>query len=570
MKIRSSYYLLILGFCLLAVGCSREDSFVPTPKNRETTFAFNLHFPDEKVVDIRRSAPIEEQMIQNLYVLVFDQQGAFLSRTEAIRQGSPGSYSIRLTPTAGSESQLPPDKRKRIIHFIANHDWSGFSDAEALGKHENELVPVLSTGGGTIAYWQRIELADGISRSTFPATIELIRNVARINVRDLSLYDDEYPYLADTEFAISNYTNRGTVSPFSTSTLLFTEHATVEAPDGALQVIAETDFKQASGKVFTGEPFYCYERKNSTSRQPLYIIVRGRYATDPVGVMSYYKIDIVQNDEVLWDIVRNHHYEITINRVTGPGYGSLEQAMNSPASNNLLYSIVLQDYKSISDGVAVLNVGTTIKTLVEADKTFRIDFSYFPDGVTEDNTNVTVELEQSSVASEKVLASMGFVKTAGGAYIEGRTISSIPPYNINSARIIVTAVRDGIILRRVIQLRLQAPFGLGNFSVSPNPVPATVGSPVTVTFTIPNSLREQQYPFPVYITTNYLTPNLEGDKDNKLTLDYQIPGRFRYTYIVDHPGVHTVNFKTSSKGFSEILTVESELFQTATVVLTGS
>ena len=209
---------------------------------------------------------------------------------------------------------------------------------------------------------------------------------------------------------------------------------------------------------------------------------------------------------------------------------------------------------------------------MEANKQYAIWFSYLPDGENENNTNVVVEIEQSSVASEKVVASHSVVRTAGGAYILITTAGNLPDYNINSAQLIVHATLNGSTLRRVIKLRLRAPVIFEGLTVSPNPVPATIGTPVTVSFTVPNTIRSQLYPFPVYITSKNLTPyiNTAAEIDDNLTLDYQIPGRYRYSYIVTGPGPKVIHFKTSAKGFSETMIVESELFQTVQVPFSGS
>ncbi|MDL2320234.1 hypothetical protein LJC45_03775 [Alistipes sp. OttesenSCG-928-B03] len=559
------YNILLSTFALLGTGCALENGGlapepapIPTPETEtECVLDFDVLTADESVATLAKAA-IMLGDIQNMFVLVFDQNGNFLSRTQAERGETPGRYRVTLTATP---AELPAGEKVRIVHFICNYDWSGFSDDIATGKHENEVVSPLSVADNNMIYWQRVELAEGITQNAFKSPISLLRNMAKISVNNNSLAGaGSNPFLTDVSFALGAYLDQGTVAPFNTSNLEFEERAVVESPFAATRDVTHYDFTYA-GIGDWGIPVYCYEKKNSTSGNPLYVIIRARY--NNASNYTYYKIDVIHHTaDMLYDIERNCHYKITISDVTGPGRETLEEAMSSAASNNLLYSVVLEDYTSISDGISMLNVEMTVKTLVEANKQFEIGFSYFPAvNGPENNTIVQVELQQSSIASEQVIGSWSVVKTAGSACIRAVTSPSIPQYSINSAKFVITAIQNGVVLRRVVQLRLRTPFEFGNFSVSSG-ISQKAGSPVAFSFTIPNTIREQLYPFPVYFTTKQLSPNLATGMDSSLTLDYQIAGSYRYAYMVKNPGVHIVHFKTAMSSVSETVTVESELFET--------
>lgn len=562
-------YILMTGLLmiLLAGSCSKEYSIIPDPPlNGEVSFNITLSKDNESVF---RRVYISANDVENIFVLVFDYNGNFISRTQASQGEEVGNYKVNLPST---DQLLPADKRKRVVHFICNYDWSGFSDITNVGKHENEIIAPLSTSGQEVAYWQRIELSNGISESTFPKTIELIRNVAKISMNNDSNSGSGGNSLSEATFAIGAYMDHGTIAPFNTSTLCFEEGAAVESPFASVQYTQTSDFTMMGVGTNWGNPIYCYERKNSLSREPLYIIVKGKYNSDQT--FTYYKIDIIKNGEsALCDILRNHHYKIKIKGITGRGASTLLEAINSPASNNLIFSIVLEDYTSVSDGIAILNVETTVKIMVEANKEYKIGFSYFPiAGAAENNSSVQVDLEQSDIPSEQVVSpgSIQVVRTAGKAHILLRTNTTLHPYYINSARLILTTVREGVVLRRVIKLRLRIPITFENLKISPNPAPAAIGSDIEISFKIPNSIQNQLYPFPVYITSKNITPNLDNGKDDKLTLDYQKPGYFRYTYMVTRPGEHTIHFKTSTNAFSENLKLESELFKTEEIAISAS
>lgn len=554
MKAKHIYLIITAASALLFGSCLSDEPVAPLPPTGDLV-GFNISVPGEQVVGTR-GTPITEGVIDNIHVLVFDQNGGLLSRTQAVRTGGPGQYNVRLAPT---DPDAAPAQKRRFVHFVANYDWSGYSDIHNLGKHENEVIGNLSVADGAVTYWQRIELPNGIQPSAFPATIELIRNVAKISLTDAS------GALGNVRFATGDHPDLGTVAPFDSATLSFTEGAVFESPLATPQAISETDL------VAAGTEILCYERKNSASPTPMYVILKGRYTGDAAD--SYYKIDfILPGGDKLLDIVRNHHYQIVITNVTGPGNATLAEAVNSAASNNLLYSLVLKDYPSISDGTSGISVETMAKTLVEPGKVFTIGYSYFPDiasGV-ENNTNVTFSLEQDP-AKPVVDPSYTPVisRTPGKACYQLKTAAVIPDYEIYTARLVISATRGGVTLRRAVELRLRKPSVFSNIYITPGRVLRAVGQPVDFHFTTPDNIRTSQYPFEVFITTKQLSPNLAYTATDKLSLDYTAAGTYRYKYVVTHPGDHTVHFVTTANTTSETMILESELFTRAVLAISN-
>lgn len=527
-------------------------------------FTFGVYIPEEKVISTRGEA-IQPGMIENLHVLVFDAEGAFLTRAQAIPTANPGKYNVLLSHT---DPETPQEEKKRILHFICNYDWTEFSDVRNIGKSENEVVGSLSVTRETTAYWQRMELTNGITGNAFPSTIELIRNVAKISVNNNSILNRLDSHISDATFALGDYYDYGTIAPFNTTSLAFEEGTVCESPHGTVQPATEQGFVQTGGAGNTVEPVLCYERRNSISDTPMYIILKGKYSKD--GQYYYYKVDIInEGQEVLYDIIRNKHYVISIQRVTGPGHVSLQEAVDSPASNNLLYSVLLQDYTAISDGYSALKVEMTSKTMVDGDKEFTIGFSYIPDITvgTENNDLVTIELEQDETSQVVLTSSQEVTTTAGGAHYKARTVDVVPEYNINTARLVFKATYNGVTLRRVVTLRFRKPSEFEQVYVSPSIIPKAVGEVVDLHFTIPSNIRSSLFPLEVFITTLSLTPNLDYNDQDKLTIDYSKPGVYRYKYIVKDTGDYTLHFKTTSTTTNETLKMESELFAMKEVVL---
>lgn len=556
-------YISLLFLCITIINCSKEE-ITETNYPDDNTINFNIRIDDEKIINTK-SYDFRLNTINNLHVLVFDQNGFFLSRTQATPGSNPGNYTIQLTNT---DPGLPEEKRKRIIHFICNYDWSDFSDVKNQGKHESELIAPLSAARGVVAYWQRIELENGVSESEFPNEVSLLRNVSKISVINNSGQSIENKELTDISFGIYNYTDHGTVAPFNTITFTFDETSVVESPFASTQTTDENNFLNAGLDDLLAESFICYERKNSTASNPLYVIIKGKYNND--ATYTYYKIDIIpEGEEQLYDIQRNYHYILKITEVSGEGVSTLQEAINGPASNNLLYSVVLEDYTSISDGRSALNIETTEIIFAQASKAFSISYSYIPDIATgtENNSYVTFTLEQDLAKPVVDVNSIQIDRTSKKATYSARTVNTVPEYDIHNARLILTAKNNGITLRRVVKLRFRKPFTFSGVSVSPQKIPAVINKPVDINFTIPDNIPESMLPVEIFIRTKTLSPNLNLSFDNKLTLDYGVPGIYRYRYIATKPGKHTIHFLTTSTVTKETLIIESDLFNSTSVNL---
>ncbi|NDV66881.1 hypothetical protein D0T60_16810 [Bacteroides sp. 224] len=554
------YKIWIITLAFLAVSCAKDDSIIELSADKPDVFTFKIHIPEEQIINSRAEV-IQPGVIDNLYLLVFDAEGTFLTRIQATPTKDLDKYSVLLPPTASNASA---EERKRIIHFICNYNWADFSDVQSIGKHENELVSILSVTNTKVAYWQRMELANGITQNAFPATIELLRNVAKISVIDNSIYNETKPFLAETQFALGDYYNYGTVAPFNTTSLAFEENVVCESPYSTPQMVSESAFVRAGEGLYAGDAILCYERKNSLSKTPMYIIVKGKYSMDQQ--VYYYKIDIVDEEKgVLFDITRNSHYIIDIQEVESPGYSTLQEAVNSPASNNLLYSVLLDDYTAISDGHSALRVEMTSKTIVEPNKEFSIYFSYMPDITTENENNsfVSIELQQDPTMPVIDPASQIITREAGKACYTAKTVATVPEYEIYTARVVLKATYNNSALRRTVTIMFRQPSEFEQMHISPVNIPASVGADVDLHFTIPSNVRSSLFPMEIFITTFTLTPNLAYNDQDKLTLDYSKPGLYRYKFIARDTGDYTLHFKTTSVKTSEALLIESELFATA-------
>lgn len=546
--------LLLFSFILSLTGCQR-DELGETQAGRVMHFTVDIPEPNA----LRSRAAIENGMINNLYVLVFDENGGFLSRHKAELESNVANYKVSNIPVSNG--------KQRILHFICNYDWSKFSDVGSLGKHENEIIPPLSVSEGTFAYWCRKILPDGISdkgdgEMRIDGAIALLRNVAKISIENYTQDHASPKYLSHVAFIIGDYYNSGTVAPFNPQTGSFDIGTITESPTGVIQKIDESKF--------SAEPKYIYEQRNSTSKTPSYMIVKGFFQEEgqPLNqkILSYYKIDNVDIlGELLYDIGRNQHYIVRLNNVATPGYSSLELAASNPASNNIIASIMVQEFTSVSDGDHILRVEMTSRTFVREAEDFRIGYAYVDarTGATE-NADVQISLSQDEKKPVVKPGTFGFTNDNTEGIIYGTTAKP-DDFEIYSADI--TVKKDN--LQRKINLRLRTPLDFNFVAATPDQIANAVGQPVQITFEFPENVLSYAFPMKVYIHTKRLSPDVFTGGD-QLSLDPSESGEYRYVYTAHQGGRHMIHFITNSPSTNETIYVEADVFNRSSVKIGSS
>ncbi|MDD3037377.1 hypothetical protein [Bacteroides sp.] len=503
------FYMLIFLLC----SCTSEDFQDKLAKEGEDiTLKFKVDIPEEQPVDTRA---INENLISDLRLLVFDENGRFISRHQATLSGT--NFVVT----------LPQSNNKRIIHFIANFNWNNFNDAASVTKDEGEIVASLQSTD--LIFWQRMVLASGINTNSFTTQpISLIRNMAKFSLENRASVT-----LTNVTFALFNKASAGSVAPFNTVSRTF---------DPVITEPAGVTFTDAS--TFGSADIYTFERKNSTvTDSPTYVIIRGTYA----GVTCYYKIDIIDANKNMYDIKRNVWFKIIIQGVTLPGYQTLETAQNSPASNNISASVLLQSYPTISDGSFVLSVDKTVVSFTSNGQTLRANASYKTVAGISLNSSITVTLVQDP----------NFPVVNGAVSYDvatGNLTANINNVPANGVSYFATIKLEAGNLSRTIRLMLHSPFTFTNINLTPSAVSNVLESPATLKFTIPS---EASYllPFNCYITSAYLTPsfgNIEVIHEN---------GLYKYKWKVTAVGEQTINFKTNTNNAAETIFIDADLFQ---------
>ncbi|MGL5562185.1 MAG: hypothetical protein ACRDCN_06170, partial [Tannerellaceae bacterium] len=472
-------YIFCLLQLLLIFACSNGNESLPIESDESQLLSFRIAVP-ELEIQTRGIASDPGLDANKFYLLVFDENGLFLQRAKATLTGQ-NTFQVSINRS----------QKKRIIHFIGNYDFNGFSDIAHSYKSEKEIIPSLEMNG-KVAYWQRKEYNSGIqAEKSFSEAVELIRNVAKISV--VNNTTSTYPRLDSITFAVVNQNSYGSVAPFNKSNGLFIIGSITEGnTEGILPMT-----------VFDAQDKYLYEKQNVESNTPLTVLIKGKYKATETSMLQdhYYKIDLVNDNAscqtVLFNIERNNSYIIKLNQVLKEGYSTVEAALNSPSANNLINSIELQPIKNISDGKAVLSVSDVFVIMVRENAKYTFSYNYYPDGTggSVDNLGAHVTLNHSDPSNPIAILQPS---VAGSIELQTNRFSVT-----ESAEGYIHVCKNG--LSRKIKLLFRKPF---LFSEVFTTMQGTLGQnkPVSLQFTIPTSIAQSEFPMLIYILAPKLSP----------------------------------------------------------------
>lgn len=281
----------------------------------------------------------------------------------------------------------------------------------------------------------------------------------------------------------------------------------------------------------TQSAFFMYERKISVktneedkwSESPPHLIIKGRYD----GKIYYYKVDLVYNvygdpsnpnqvtDIEYYNILRNFRYQFTISEVAGPGYDSVQEAINGATSNNLSGSSTTTKFTNISDEVGRLWVSYTDTTLV-SNNTIKLKYKFVPDL---DNPEVTNNVEGSGVTFENMAGDVIKSYVVAGNDIEGGawdgfreiTIQVNNPQTMTKEQTIVIKSANANLSRDVrYYLKERYPMTV---ICNPKKVGAVIGAPVDVDIKVPVGLTEDMFPLELEIEVYDMTLSPDASKN---------------------------------------------------------
>jgi len=514
----------ILISLLWLVSCSDEG--MQSPLDSETggkvTYTIGMNIPEVQQADSRVLGEWDMNDASNLklQLVVFDANRFFVEAVDA-------EYKSNDTEQVFFSVTLSATEEKRIVHFILNSPKASSDYTFGL---EQELIGQLASKDLEPAYWQCLELPDGtalygtdadgnVTVSPHPATmarmvkVPLIRNFAKITV------ENKAANFTLQEYTLINVWDRGTVAPYNQtggtgSFMDLQGRSYAEVTSAGYEGMTPSDAvllndePENASFIPVSTPFYMYERRNTyddaNPTPTTFMLVKGTYD----GNDYYYKIDLIYEKAnsggqmQYYNILRNFHYHVIINGVSGLGYDNPKYAADHAASNNLNHSIDIRDFTNIA---ATQNnrlfVSYTDTTLVNTGKV-QVKYRYMTAANTYDNSLVTIE--ELPVDSEKdCLASFEKKGTEGDWQIVDVTFNRMPTNEevyTNILRFVVYNTVDGVKiphLAREVDFNLRKPMNMV-VECTPRKVSASVDRQVTANILIPTGITESHDPYQLF------------------------------------------------------------------------
>lgn len=498
-KQKQTYTLILCTLALFLISsCGANydfvhDSNVEEPDEQEIEVSFKIHIAKESIVTRANNS----EGLKSLRLLIFDENHQFLYSRDAVistQDEEVYTYSVKLISSYNN----------RYIHFIANHDWNSFEpDYFLQGVGEGQIIGSLTTN--ELNYWNVISVNRLDSSILAENTIELIRNFAKVSV--VTSTSD----LVLDGFKVYNANTMATVAKFD-----FDEEGQIHFNPNMGKPIIPANSTITNSEEYNKDAYYLFE-KNNNDDHPLFIIIKGTH----LGFKNcYYKVDIKRlNPETgvssLYDVIRNHHYIVSIEKVTDSGYSTEEEAVVNPASNNIFASIELRDFHTISNGTDKLSIEQIGATLVQPNSIFKTKVEYskgfnkvkfYPSWEDKDEYlgNITINDKDENIEVE---------------------VKKIPTDRVLTYFINVVAKPNGIdadYITRQIRIVLRAPYSF-NAGYLKN------SDSVNISFVVPATLMKSAFPFDVYIESSELTPDMTINNNLLLTLK---DGKYLYKYTV--------------------------------------
>ena len=492
------------------------------PGEGTTVVNFSVQLPEMQ--EATRS--FTKHGIERLHLLVFDENGYFVE-AKAAAPTTPTSFGVASGTTYGFSVELSQSPSKRTIHFVAN---SPTTDVKKYPfGSERELINALSTSGAQDAYWQRVELPDGIIKGQTAGSlvgtsldkltaVPLVRNFVKITVQNKAAANANGSFVLEG-IALVNTPNKGTIAPYNVNSgdyAVYNSSTTYSRLNSAgyygfepADMTIDTTIPDAFAAAVAGgqdatddvdetvasyAESYMYERRmHDKPSDYTYVIIKGKYG-GANGTTSYYKVDIINQDQdgAYFDLLRNFNYVIDINAVLGNGFSSVEDAAAAVASNNISASIDTQNLLNISDGKARLYVEYVDKVLTKAG-TYTLKYKYVPNiansntvsnGYVQGGATTTDDnpVDLSNVVPGDVIKT-GTVSVANTDVDGWRTIT-FETNAVDGVKNQTITIRAGA-LKRDIKLSLRDPFQM---SVAVTGTGTALGSARTVTISLPTDL----------------------------------------------------------------------------------
>ena len=585
--------LVLLSVAAMAfVACAREEMPANPATDGESAnlVTFDVGFsiptgesPSTKAMD--DATPV----IKNIYIAVFGTNNYLnefvkaipLKSDESINLDGSGNYKyegIEETPGVFKYKvrfSLKPTTSKRYVHVLANVPEGntppdfGYVD-EVMGKN-------LYTENDEDGYWQYLEFPSGIDGTSATTSrfngLKLVRNFAKVSLdpgTNFTLVGFEL-YDTPTRGSFAAYTGKEVSGGDVTYNFYSgwvdagapTSYATVKAAYSGYLMPGATPLHRPESPTWTNTSSkFTYEHPASEDN-PTFIVAKLTRTSAPITT-KYYRLDILDNNGHKSPLLRNYHYTVKIDNISSSGFDTPEEALENPSDYNFTLSEESRDAYEIENNGAYMEVEYVEKVFTKAQSDVPFKYRYTADMSA--SPRVYSEGKVSAVSGEGEVKADWASDTAGAGPDEGWytvTYDVDDPANIGSDELVssfyVTAGEGKKMIQRRIDIvsMKKKQLTVTDWSLS--------GTTLTLTFTVPDGLRQSMFPiqfkFEAYdITTNkqILSPQTESMiSDYKVTstgsVIYSLEDYFYSDYTAVGGKSITIKFKSPSAVKPEVI-----------------
>ncbi|MBO5831766.1 MAG: hypothetical protein J6Q95_00520 [Alistipes sp.] len=568
---RISYIVATVAVMFFAACKQNIDVVAPEHSNTpegwvEVEFSANAPIMTEVAV---RAVDPDGVDVQNMILFCFNDFGLYITHVAATLNP------VVETPSLSGTYKAVIPAETRIIHFVANQNPNLLDADMFLNRTEDEIQDDMVGASGMIIYWSRFVFDNSAGHQQQLAAanggegIRLIRNQAKISLENGTTNG----FVDITGFVVCNTNAFGTTAPYHPDNrfpvvnneqpedFIWPGDDYVTLPSRLEKLTDVTD-------VYSRTEEYLFEHENSL-HDPVSVILRGK----PAGGSEelYYRVMIIDESGEQLMIRRNHHYKLSIIGELTYGSKSFEEALSSPATNNV-WVAVADWVDEVSFGGITLSVDQTSVVLGE------------------DRAGTALQLHYTITSSEGSLTQqdMAEVSWLDGNSVAAHTLNHTFVHSGNSGRGTITLqllqmgdnpMLEGTVvvkkgrLHRNIKVTLIKTQKFTPVWAATQIYGGDVGELATLKFTVPDNFPF--FPFNVYVSVNSLDartettgrvlPVVREGEEQWYGIDNGIG--YKYIYTVTEPGTQRIylhNVLVHEDGAKDTIMLEAEFFETVT------
>ncbi|MBR0313806.1 MAG: hypothetical protein IJK39_01600 [Bacteroidales bacterium] len=421
-------FLILLGF----TSCMKDDKVTKEPEATDKVeIIFGVDLPETMT-----KVMADDPQVQNLRVAVFGGSGFLKEYVQA----DPIGYATENTTKYNYKVRLSLSDSYLKVHFIAN------GPATLPFKYEDEVMSVQTVSGNQDAYWQKIELPNGITAKKDEDGVYIkvngeyvVSDETKAHFQDIPMVRNFAKIVVTSEttdfilksYAIVNKPTAGSIAPYNKKTNAFVmnyQDSTMAQLKswypGNIPAAVSLDKSIPAASAFSANPIYMYERPIPTE-DATFLIVFGTYSD---GEDYYYRIEL-QDADGYYAIYRNWVYTVKIKGILRPGSATPTDAANSSGSGDVSTDQKAENLTDVSDGIARIFVQYTDTTIVGNGVNVTLKYMFLPDATSTTTANgevsggVGVEIAKHQVGATGAVIAGDITRAGSDDSQHWRTLS---------------------------------------------------------------------------------------------------------------------------------------------------